>query len=417
MESLTRLPILNFNLKEDLIDLSRIQKHQFPDFVFKNLNFLNLCLNNAQSNLNVINKALYVCDILIDYSWEMLNTNIWIFVEEKWRLLYAFTTLFKIIFLDMQFAGTGSHTDQLIDQHKQNIVKLADLGLLMSGPLMETEFNNIIKIVENTSNRELNFKKRRIEVEQPIKINLNEDFLIKYEKSPSIERFRDEYFYKEMPVIIDNQMQHWPALKTWSVEYILEKAGNRTVPIEIGSKYTDTNWSQKLMSVKDFVDKFILIDKEVSAENKGYLAQHPLFNQIPELKEDIYIPEYCYYLSKDDELESSIDINAWFGPGGTISPLHYDPKPNFLCQVIGEKYVRLYEHKYSNCLYPNEGNILKNTSQIDVEHLDESKFPLAKNLPYWEGVLKPGQMLYIPAKCWHYIRSLSLSFSVSFWWN
>lgn len=126
MELLTRLPIFDFNFK-DLIDPSCIQKHQFPVFVFKNLNFLNLSLNNAQSN--VINKALYVCDILIDYSWEMLNTNIWIFVEEKWRLLYAFATLNKIIFLSMQFSGTVSQTDHLIDQLKQKIIKLADLGL------------------------------------------------------------------------------------------------------------------------------------------------------------------------------------------------------------------------------------------------------------------------------------------------
>lgn len=65
-----------------------------------------------------------------------------------------------------------------------------------------------------------------------------------------------------------------------SIDYILEKAGNRTVPIEIGSKYTDINWSQKLMTIKEFVDKFILIDSKVSGENKGYLAQHPLFNQV-----------------------------------------------------------------------------------------------------------------------------------------
>jgi len=122
-------------------------------------------------------------------------------------------------------------------------------------------------------------------------------------------------------------------------------------------------------------------------------------------------------LSTEEDLESNIDINAWFGPGGTVSPLHYDPKHNFLCQVLGEKYVRLYDEKYSDCLYPNEGNMLRNTSKIDVEDLDVAKYPLAKDLPYWEGVLKPGQMLYIPPKCWHYIRSLSLSFSVSFWWN
>ncbi len=139
--------------------------------------------------------------------------------------------------------------------------------------------------------------------------------------------------------------------------------------------------------------------------------------KIPELRNDIYLPEYCLYLSQDEDVDSNIDINAWFGPRGTVSPLHYDPKHNFLCQVIGEKYVRLYDEKYSNLLYPHEGNILKNTSQIDVENLDESKFPLSKVVPFWEGVLKSGEMLYIPPKCWHYIRSLSLSFSVSFWWE
>ncbi len=86
-------------------------------------------------------------------------------------------------------------------------------------------------------------------------------------------------------------------------------------------------------------------------------------------------------------------------------------------KVIGEKYIRLYDEKYSDCLYPHEGNILKNTSQIDVENADLDKYPLFKDIPYWENVLKPGQMIYIPPKQWHYIRSLSLSFSVSFWWN
>ncbi len=51
------------------------------------------------------------------------------------------------------------------------------------------------------------------------------------------------------------------------------------------------------------------------------------------MKDDIYIPEYCYYLSKEDDPEDNVDINAWFGPGGTISPLHFDHKNNFLCQV------------------------------------------------------------------------------------
>lgn len=78
---------------------------------------------------------------------------------------------------------------------------------------------------------------------------------------------------------------------------MLELAGNRTVPIEIGSKYTDSNWSQKLMKLREFINEFILVsenDNENENENenennsarsclpdnKGYLAQHPLFDQV-----------------------------------------------------------------------------------------------------------------------------------------
>lgn len=55
--------------------------------------------------------------------------------------------------------------------------------------------------------------------------------------------------------------------------------------------------------------------------------------------------------------------------------------------------------------------------QVDVEEPDFAKFPKFASADYQECILREGQMLYIPPYHWHYVRSLSLSFSVSFWWK
>ena len=59
---------------------------------------------------------------------------------------------------------------------------------------------------------------------------------------------------------------------------------------------------------------------------------------------------------------------------------------------------------------------LSNNSRIDVENPDYEKFPSYLGVPYWQGVIEEGDMLYIPPKYWHFVKSLSVSFSVSFWW-
>ncbi|GMF10644.1 unnamed protein product [Phytophthora lilii] len=138
--------------------------------------------------------------------------------------------------------------------------------------------------------------------------------------------------------------------------------------------------------------------KKSTSTKLGYLAQHRLFDQIPALGRDIITPDYCTVQrdeGAEDEDDEDITINSWFGPGGTVSPLHFDPKDNVLCQVVGAKYLRLYAPQESEKLYPIEG-LLSNTSQVQVEDPDDEQFPEFRQAKYVECVLREGEMLYIP---------------------
>jgi lysine-specific demethylase 8 len=279
---------------------------------------------------------------------------------------------------------------------------------------------------------------------------------------------------KHTPFIIETALQHWPALeeRPWnSPRYLLEQTlgGRRLIPVEVGKSYTDEGWGQRIIKFREFMETYMLEGHAGDTSNEGrkatpdssdgttkppgYLAQHDLFTQIPSLRADISIPDYCYcepspspsltHIKPVAKLDDPL-LNAWFGPAGTVSPLHTDPYHNILAQVVGYKYVRLYAPDETERLYPRSvdenGIDMSNTSEVDLDEAMtvwpgiscwttkakadeelrrelENQFPEFKNAKYIEGILGPGECLYLPVGWWHYIRSLTPSFSVSFWFN
>ncbi|XP_074512127.1 lysine-specific demethylase 8 isoform X1 [Sebastes fasciatus] len=350
--------------------------------------------------------------IILDFSWEKLNTGTWRHVDKEWRRVYSYGCLFKVAALCRE----DPSADELLQA-----VRTCDMGLLMGAAVMDNILQVVVRILQGEVRKSTKEEEereptevKRIKIECPHVPVINEELAIPRVKCPSLESFNTNYLLPLKPVILEGIIEHWPALNQhpWSIEYLRCVAGCRTVPVEVGSRYTDEEWSQTLLTVNEFIDRYIL--NKDGVKGLGYLAQHQLFDQIPELKEDIRPPDYCCLGEGDEE---DITVNAWFGPGGTVSPLHQDPQQNFLAQVVGSKYIRLYSPEDTDKLYPHQSQLLHNTSQVEVENPDAERFPEFADAPYLECVLHPGDVLFIPVQHWHYVRSLELSFSVSFWWS
>ena len=84
------------------------------------------------------------------------------------------------------------------------------------------------------------------------------------------------------------------------------------------------------------------------------------------------------------------------------------------------KYVRLYRRAEAAKLYAQRGEragtqAQGNISAVDVQEPDLSQFPRFAEAEFEHVIMMQGDMLYIPARCWHFVKSLTTSISVNFW--
>ncbi|XP_053211080.1 lysine-specific demethylase 8-like [Panonychus citri] len=432
---------------------------------------------------------LETCEMLIDFSWEKLNIGHWKSVKLDYRYLYGYVCIIKTLLQLRIILNSPDANDQeeeeededddnlnpyqfnfkLDDKPKvesnclpkglneiilESLIQTCDMACIMCPPIMDGLASDIACLLHSILSVHYSTKWKTLST-----IMKGREKILPYQSidpvnrieiihCPSLEIFKQSYANKSKPCIITGAMDDWSACDNqsdnhWSLDYLLSNMGARTVPVEIGNKYTDFEWSQKLMTVECFIDKHW-----TDGPSKGYIAQQELFQQFKQLSYDFTIPDYCGIKSdqcKDDHQQTKSDtnekdkdkdkdsndnesddqydrnnivVNGWFGPWGTVSPLHHDPYDNLLAQVMGGKYIRLYSNSINpNLLYPHSDYLLSNTSQVDIESIDPIRFPMFNSLPYLECYLDKGQMLFIPKGYWHFVKSMSISFSINFWWT
>nr|GLL31682.1 lysine-specific demethylase JMJ30-like [Ipomoea trifida] len=344
-----------------------------------------------------------------EMAWEQLHLGPWHSVLPIWRDAYSMACLHvaKLHYAAGEFSQA---------------IRALDMGLIMGGPALRTDLNLAIRkaskkasiALDSSSVQNHNIVSEEVNMAEISRILPARSLsckLVGKRSALSLEGFIQDHYVSGTPVIIRGCLDQWPAKSKWNdLNYLRSVAGFRTVPVEIGKHYLCPEWKQELITFSEFLER--IQSNDPTSTETTYLAQHPLFDQIQELRQDILIPDYCS--AGGGEIKS---LNAWFGPAGTVTPLHRDPHHNILAQVVGKKYIRLYPATISEELYPHSEAMLSNSSQVDLDNIEKTEFEKIMEVEFEDCILEEGEMLYIPPKWWHYVRSLTTSFSVSFWWN
>jgi lysine-specific demethylase 8 len=396
--------------------------------------FIETFNQDKNSLFDLIKDITYLMDHLF---WERLHAVTYKSVSESTRIGYSISALLRCL-LDLILLELQSES---LDREKiaAEALLCLDKIIVISGVYVvgkSTVFRLISYIQETHLNKPEGFTSPTSKLTlKPSRTDISIKYPIKTVDKLTVMEFHNMINTEPQPIIIKNGASKWRAVAKWKdLEYLYSSMGPyRTVPVEIGSKYTDNSWSQKLMSIKEFFSEYIMDSSKDG--DVGYLAQHDIFNQMPQLQADITIPDYCYVLSDERKTNtdsfidpySQVQLNAWLGPAGTKSPLHTDPYQNIYAQIFGKKYIRLYSPQYNSNMYPflnGSGNLftglMTNTSQVDMDSVlgdsdTNQQFPLFKDAEYVEAILESGDLLFIPKQWWHYLESITISCSLSFW--
>lgn len=229
---------------------------------------------------------------------------------------------------------------------------------------------------------------------------------------PSPSELERLYLHDRQPTLLTGMMDDWPALRRWTPEFLKTSNGGDPVAALVDLPSTGVTMPggqdayRREMRFGDFIDLMI----STPPERPCYLAYSRATDILPSLAGD-----YDFAALFGGRLFADSDTRLWIGSAGTRSMLHSDLKDNLFGQVYGRKSVMLIPFAESHLLYPFRDNLVN--SRVDPDEPDLASFPRYRRAHRMSFVMEPGDLLYMPKGCWHYIRSLEPSISINHWFG
>ncbi len=222
--------------------------------------------------------------------------------------------------------------------------------------------------------------------------------------SISKEDFVRDYLKPQKPVVIEKLTEDWPAYERWNLEYIREKAGDKTVPLydDRPVKHDEGfNQAHAEMKMTDYID---LLKREPT---NFRIFLYNILKEVPSLQKDIKFPNLGMKLIKGMPM-------MFFGGTDSKVFMHFDIDfTNILhFHFHGKKRCIIYPPDQSKYLYKVPHSLISR-EDIDFSNPDLEKWPALKKAKGFVCDLKHGEMLYMPEGYWHYMHYLTPGFSIS----
>jgi hypothetical protein len=187
--------------------------------------------------------------------------------------------------------------------------------------------------------------------------------LPRFDRATFEERFRGRM---HMPAIVTGLADAWPARERWTHDVLL---------------------------------------RELALASAGVAK-----SLTPELAREVAFPSVARIVQQ---------TNVWIFADANVSALHFDLPHNLNTVLRGEKDVVLFHPRETKNLYPSSalGSSGPQNSRVDLDRIDDGRFPRVRDARYWQATVREGETLYIPPCHWHFVRSRGESVAVNVWFH
>ena len=223
-------------------------------------------------------------------------------------------------------------------------------------------------------------------------------------ENPTREQFRDWLLHTREPCLFSGAV----LIPKWSKEDILSSIPDDSkASIHVCQDplldFANKNYEFKVVPFADMLEQIEDDSRHLYFRSLGENARKDpssISDSFPKLAERFLVPDFAQEVVLPEKIHSSClrfsskDVQMW---------THYDINDNLLCGVRGQKRLVLWHPEEVRHLYA-EGTA---SAVLNVDEPDLERFPLFAKACQWQGTLKEGDVLFIPAMWWHNTRTLT----------